>query len=239
MLKVLYEDNHLIAVFKPAGMLVQGDGTRDACLMDEVKKYLKETYHKPGNVFLGLLHRLDRPVSGIVLFAKTSKGASRLSEQFRNHKVKKIYQALVEGELKKKEETLVNFLIKDEGKNKVKVFDTNVAGSLRAELSYKVVTSTPLTPSYSRGGGSMIPSLDKRGLGRVATLVEIELKTGRPHQIRVQFAHGGHPLVGDVKYGASAALPDKSIALCAVRLTFRLATTEEWKTVEVKPKFEM
>jgi 23S rRNA pseudouridine1911/1915/1917 synthase len=157
---------------------------------------------------------LDRPVSGIVLFAKTSKGASRLSEQFRNHEVKKIYQALVEGELKKNEETLVNFLIKDEGKNKVKVFDTNVAGSLRAELSYKTISS------------------DGKN-----TLVEIELKTGRPHQIRAQFTHSGHPLVGDVKYGASAALPDKSIALCAVRLTFKLATSGEWKTVEVEPVF--
>ncbi len=215
-MKILYEDNHLIAVFKPAGMLVQGDETGDECLMDEVKKYLKETYHKPGNVFLGLLHRLDRPVSGIVLFAKTSKGASRLSEQFRNHEVKKIYQALVEGELKKSEETLVNFLIKDEGKNKVKVFDTNVGGSLRAELSYKTI---------SRDGKN--------------TLVEIELKTGRPHQIRAQFAHSGHPLVGDVKYGASAALPDKSIALCAVRLMFKLATSEELKTVEVEPDFKI
>ena len=111
-LKVLYEDNHLIAVFKPAGILVQGDKTGDFCLMDEVKKYLKEKYKKPGNVFLGLLHRLDRPVSGIILFSKTSKGASRLSEQFRNHEIKKEYQALVEGNLKKSKDTLINYLLR-------------------------------------------------------------------------------------------------------------------------------
>src|SRR3989338_1831079 len=122
-MEVLYEDNHLIAVFKPAGVLVQGDETGDVCLMDEVKKYLKEKYQKTGNVFLGLLHRLDRGVEGIVLFAKTSKGASRLSEQFRNHEVKKTYEALVEGKVKKTRDTLVNFLIKDEQKNVVQVFD--------------------------------------------------------------------------------------------------------------------
>ncbi|MFA6486687.1 MAG: pseudouridine synthase, partial [Candidatus Magasanikbacteria bacterium] len=116
-LKVLYEDNHLIAVFKPAGVLVQGDKTGDKCLMDDVKEYLKTKYQKPGNVFLGLLHRLDRPVSGVILFAKTSKGASRLSEQIREHQVSKIYHALVEGEPKKPKTTLVNWLVKDGNKN--------------------------------------------------------------------------------------------------------------------------
>jgi len=123
MVKVLYEDNHLIAVFKPAGILVQGDETGDECLMDEVKAYLKEKYNKPGQVFLGLLHRLDRPVSGVVLFAKTSKGATRLSEQIRNHSVKKTYQCLVEGKPKKEKGTLINWLRKDEQKNKTTVFD--------------------------------------------------------------------------------------------------------------------
>ena len=115
-IKVLYEDNHLIAVYKPAGILVQGDETGDKCLMDEVKKYLIEKYQKPGNVFLGLIHRLDRPVSGIILFAKTSKGASRLSEQFRAHKVKKIYYALVEGKPFMDSGTLIHYLKKDEQK---------------------------------------------------------------------------------------------------------------------------
>jgi len=127
-LKVLYEDNHLIAVYKPAGILTQGDRSKDVCMMDMVKDYLKEKYHKPYNVFLGLLHRLDRQVSGIVLFAKTSKGASRLSEQFRSRKVEKIYHAVVLGEPKQDREKLISFLKKNE-KEKIK----------RAELFYEVL----------------------------------------------------------------------------------------------------
>ncbi len=129
-LKVLYEDNHLIAVYKPAGILTQGDKSKDVCMMDMVKDYLKEKYHKPYNVFLGLLHRLDRQVSGIVLFAKTSKGASRLSEQFRSRKVEKIYHAVVLGEPKQDREKLVSFLKKNEKEN-IK----------RAELFYTVIAS--------------------------------------------------------------------------------------------------
>ena len=197
--KVLYEDNHLIAVFKPAGILVQGDSSNEECLMDQVKSYLKEKYHKPGNVFLGLIHRLDRPVSGIVLFAKTSKGASRLSEQFRNHTIKKIYQALIENRNSSPlpiTGTLINYLKKDSQKNKVAVFDNPTPEALRAELSYKVL---------------------EQHADRM--LVEIELKTGRPHQIRAQFAHAGHPLVGDAKYGALIPWTD-GIALCAIKLEF-------------------
>jgi 23S rRNA pseudouridine1911/1915/1917 synthase len=140
-LQVLYEDNHLIAVYKPAGLLVQADKTGDICLMDQVKEFLKEKYDKKGNVFLGLLHRLDQPVSGIVLFAKTTKGASRLSEQFRNHTIKKVYQALVEGKPEMPKATLVNYLKKNNEKNKVTVFDREVKDSLYAELSYKILKS--------------------------------------------------------------------------------------------------
>lgn len=214
MLKVLYEDNHLIAVYKPAGLLVQADKGGEKCLMDEVKEYLKEKYKKPGNVFLGLLHRLDRPVSGVVLFAKTSKGASRLSEQFRNHTIKKIYQAGVIGCPKKEKGTLINYLIKDETKNKVAIFDEEVPNSLRAELDYEVV--------------------DKKGDN---CIVRVVLKTGRPHQIRSQLAHIGCPIKGDLKYGASTALPDRSIALSAVSLTFETATTGEIKTVICQKKY--
>src|SRR3990167_4156078 len=121
-LRILYEDNHLIAVYKPAGVLVQGDETGDATLMDEVKYYLKQKYHKTGKVFLGLLHRLDRPVQGIILFAKTSKGASRLSEQFRKHEVEKMYHALVVGKPKKEKDTLVHFLKKDPQGNRTTVY---------------------------------------------------------------------------------------------------------------------
>lgn len=214
MVKVLYEDNHLIAVFKPAGILVQGDETKDECLMDQVKEYLKEKYHKPGQVFLGLLHRLDRPVSGVVLFAKTSKGAARLSEQIRTHKVEKIYNALIEGKLKNKKGTLINWILKNEKTNKVQVFDKETKDALYAELSYEVLK-------------------EKDG----KSLVKIILKTGRPHQIRAQFAHLGHPLVGDVKYGAKEALKDQSIALSAVSLTFKTATGDDNKTISIEPNF--
>ncbi len=213
-LKVLYEDNHLLAVYKPAGVLVQGDVGDERCLMDDVKDYLKTKYSKPGNVWLGLLHRLDRPVQGIVLFAKTSKGASRLSEQFRNHAVKKVYQALVIGKLPEKKGILVNWLKKEENKNKTTVFDFETPGALYAELSYQVKEAR-----------------DKYWL------VEIELKTGRSHQIRAQLAHIGCPIVGDLKYGAPESLPDKSIALAAVRLTFKLATVDEEKTIDVPASF--
>lgn len=213
-LKVLYEDNHLIAVFKPAGILVQGDKTGDVCLMDETKEYLKEKYNKPGNVFLGLLHRLDRPVSGIILFSKTSKGASRLSEQFRNHQVKKEYQALVEGNLNKSKDTLIDYLLHDEKTNKTQVLDKEKSGAQYAELDYEV--------------------LEKQGKN---TLLKINLKTGRHHQIRIQLSHIGHPIVGDKKYGAKTPYKEGQIALCAVSLAFQTATGDETKIITVKPSF--
>ena len=227
MLKVLYEDNHLIAVIKPAGVLVQGDITGDKCLMDEVKEYLKEKYNKPGNVFLGLLHRLDRPVSGVILFAKTSKGASRVSDQIRRHKLEKIYHALVLGVPKNKKDTLINWLEKDENKNFVTVYDEPTAIDLSAggkagderqyaELDYEVIKSN--------GKNSIL---------------KITLKTGRSHQIRSQLSHIGHPIVGDTKYGALSSLPDNSIALCATALTFATATGDETKTVAIEPPFTL
>ena len=202
---VLYEDNHVIAVYKPAGVLTQGDKSKDPCLMDEVKEYLKKKYKKPGNVFLGLVHRLDRPVSGIVLFAKTSKGASRLSEQFRDHTIEKTYHALVIG--KPDARTLVNYLTKDEARKKV---DVHAERGQRAELEYDVVAS------YGP-----------------YTLVKILLKTGRFHQIRAQFSFAGFPVLGDIKYGAPFALSDKSIALCATSLAFTLPTKDERKTISI------
>lgn len=209
-LRVLYEDNHLIAVYKPAGVLVQGDDTGDECLMDMVKQYLKEKYDKPGNVFLGLLHRLDRPVSGIVLFAKTSKGASRVSEQFRNHTIKKVYTALVEGSPHHQHVTLTHYLRKDEQKNKTTVFEKETPDASYAELSYVVINS-----------------------GSKTSLLQIELKTGRSHQIRAQLSHIGHPIVGDVKYGAKEIMPDGNISLVATELHFKTATGEEEKHIIV------
>jgi 23S rRNA pseudouridine1911/1915/1917 synthase len=203
-MKVLYEDNHLIAVYKPHGVLVQGDKSGDECLMDEVKNFLKEKYKKPGNVFLGLLHRLDRPVAGIVLFAKTSKGASRLSEQFRNHTVEKVYQALVEGKPEKSSGTLINWLRKDKEKNKVEVFDKEVQDSQRAELDYEVIKSA-----------------------NNQSLLKVILKTGRAHQIRAQLSRIGCPIVGDKKYGSKVEYKKGAIALSAVYLRFRSVVGEK------------
>ena len=205
VLTVLYEDNHVIAVCKPAGVLTQGDKSGDPSLINEVKKYLKEKYKKPGNVFLGLVHRLDRPVAGIVLFARTSKGASRLSEQLRNHTIEKTYHALVVG--KPDAKTLVNYLTKDKARKKADVQENT---GQRAELEYDVVAS------YGK-----------------YSLVKILLKTGRFHQIRAQFSFAGFPVLGDTKYGAPSALPDKSIALCATSIAFMLPTRDERKMVSI------
>jgi 23S rRNA pseudouridine1911/1915/1917 synthase len=209
-INVLYEDNHLIVVEKSAGMLVQGDKTGDLCLMDGVKKYLKEKYKKSGNVFLGLVHRLDRPVGGIVLFAKTSKGASRLSAQFREHEVEKYYFAVVEGKMEKFYGKIVSFIKKDEKKNIAEVFRQDTPGAKRAELFWEVVLSS-----------------------KKNTLLKIKLGTGRSHQIRAQLASIGHPILGDVKYGALDPLPERTIALFATSLSFRPATRDEKKIIEL------
>lgn len=194
---VLYEDNHLIIVAKQAGTLIDD-------LQEQVKMYLKEKYKKPGNVFLGMVHQLDRNVSGIVLFAKTSKGAARLSEQFRRHTIEKIYEARIENfDDLPDHGTLVNWLVHDEQKNITSVFDEEVPHSKYAELSYK----------------------------KLKDRVKIMLKTGRQHQIRVQFAYFGHPLVGDGKYGSKKVFEDRHIELCATELTFTTATGDEKKTI--------
>ena len=194
---VLYEDNHLIIVAKQAGTLIDD-------LQEQIKAYLKEKYKKPGNVFLGMVHQLDRNVAGVVLFAKTSKGAARLSEQFRRHTVEKVYEASVENfENLPDHGILINWLVHDENKNITSVFDEEVPNSKFAELSYKKNKDT----------------------------VKIILKTGRQHQIRAQFAHFGHPLVGDTKYGSKKTFEDKHIELCAVSLSFVTATGDEKKTI--------
>jgi 23S rRNA pseudouridine1911/1915/1917 synthase len=209
--KVLYEDNHLIAVWKDAGVLAQGDHSNEPSMMDEVKTYLREKYKKPGNVFLGLLHRLDRPVAGILLFAKTSKGASRLSEQFRERTLSKIYYAVIEGKLQKESGTLVNMIEKKEtmhGGRRAKITDR---GGDRAELSYETVRR-----------------------GSRYTLVRINLRTGKFHQIRAQFAAIKNPVAGDLKYNGhlSPLLKEGTIALAACQLSFKTATEERMITLK-------
>jgi len=211
MLEVLYEDNHLIAVWKPAGQLTQSDQTGDLTLADHTKKYLKEKYRKPGNVFLGILHRLDRPVSGIVLFAKTSKGAARLSLQIRNRDVQKTYRALVSGSLPSSGR-LINYILRDRRTNTVKIYHQPKPQALQAILSYQVLNHN-----------------------HQQSLIQIQLKTGRHHQIRAQLANFGHPIVGDKKYGSHVIYQPNTIALSAVALGFYTATTHQWKLISKIP----
>ncbi len=209
-LNVLYEDNHLIAIFKPAGLLSQGDRTGDLSALEVTKSWLKEKHKKPGNVFLGLIHRLDRPVSGVLVLAKTSKGASRLSEQFRTRKVIKIYRALLEGDLKVKDGELSHFI---DSESSLHPFITDEPGAgKRAELEFKTL---------KRHG-------DK-------TFVEVELKTGRKHQIRLQFSKIGHPIWGDLRYGSSAQ-EGTPLALVCYRLEFDHPTKPEVRCVIQVPE---
>ncbi|MDP2656364.1 MAG: RNA pseudouridine synthase [bacterium] len=209
-MKVLYEDNHCIIVYKPAGVLVQSDKTGDRTLGDDVKDYLKEKGNKPGEVFLGIVHRLDRPVDGIVIFAKTSKGASRLSAQLRNHEMEKVYLAWVDGVVLEREKTLKNYLVKDEQRNIVRAFSMPRPDSKEAILSYKVI-----------------------GYRGQTTLLEVQLQTGRSHQIRAQLAVIGHPIVGDEKYGSLLTREKGTIGLTASKLCFNLPVGGERKCIEI------
>lgn len=205
--KVLYEDNHIITVIKPAGVLSQGDGSDSPDILTILKAYIKEKYEKPGEVYLGLVHRLDRPVSGVMVFARTSKAASRLSEQIRQRKVDKIYRCVVDGVLEG-EGRLENYIYKDEARNMVAVTDTEKPGFKASYLDYKALSS-------------------KDGM----TLVEVKLGTGRSHQIRAQMAHSGYPLIGDQKYGKKD-IRTKDIALEAYKLSFEHPVKREFITFE-------
>ena len=194
---VVYEDNHLIIVSKTANEIVQGDKTGDVPLSETVKEYLREKYHKPGNVFIGVTHRLDRPVSGLVVFAKTSKALARMNELFRLGEVHKVYWALVREQPPAEEGELVHWLVRDEEKNKSRAYDRERPGSKRAVLHYRVI-----------------------GRSRSFYLLEVELLTGRHHQIRCQLAKIGCPIVGDLKYGSPRSCPDGGICLHARRVNF-------------------
>ncbi|RDY23008.1 RluA family pseudouridine synthase [Romboutsia maritimum] len=204
MIKVIYEDNHLLVVEKPVNILSQGDDTNDKDMVNLLKSYVKEKYNKPGNVFIGLLHRLDRPVGGVMVFAKTSKAASRLSEQVRNKTFKKTYRAVIHGNMKKGEDTLKDYLYKNKKTNMVSVVNKAHKDAKDAELSYKTLDS-------------------KQGF----SLVQIDLKTGRPHQIRVQFASRKHPLVGDQRYAQDINKVGQQICLWSYKIEINHPTTKE------------
>lgn len=194
---VLYEDNHIIIVNKTTSEIVQGDKTGDKPLSEIVKEWLKEKYNKPGNVFCGVTHRLDRPVSGIVVFAKTSKALSRMNEMFKNKDVKKTYWAIVKNTPKQAVGTLKHYLIKNEKQNKSYAHNTEKPGSKLAILHYKLISRS-----------------DKYNL------LEVDLETGRHHQIRVQLSQMGCPIKGDLKYGSDRSNPDGGISLHARKISF-------------------
>ena len=215
-MKVLYEDNHIIVVEKEPNIPSQADKTGDRDLLTMVKKYIKEKYDKPGEVYIGLVHRLDRPVGGIMVLARTSKAASRLSEQIRNKEFKKKYLAVVDGKLEQPKGTLENYLYKDERNNKSKVVTKEKKNAKFAKLDYELL-------NYD----------DKRNL----SLIKIDLHTGRHHQIRVQMANAGHSLYGDQKYGTRGK--NKLISLWAYEVSFLHPTKKEKLTITDYPDWTM
>ena len=210
-MQVLYEDNHIIIVYKQSGEIVQGDKTGDKPLSETIKEWIKEKYAKPGNVFLGVVHRLDRPVSGIVVFAKTSKALSRLNNMFRNGEVRKTYWAMVQTAPNMPEATLTNWLVRNEKQNKSYVYNNEMPNAKQAILKYKTIGQTE---HY--------------------TLLEVNLLTGRHHQIRCQLAAMGCPIKGDLKYGARRSNPDGSISLLSHKVGF-IHPVSKQKIVVVSP----
>ena len=196
-MEIVYEDNHLIIVYKHSGEIVQGDKTGDVPLSADVKCYLKEKYQKPGNVFLGVVHRLDRPVAGLVVFAKTSKALTRLNKMFRDGEVHKTYWAITKNLPPQPEDTLTDWLVRNEKQNKSYAYDHEVPHSKKAILKYRLI-----------------------GQSDYYCLLEVNLMTGRHHQIRCQLAHMGCPIKGDLKYGAQRSNPDGSICLLAHHVEF-------------------
>jgi len=211
-INIIYEDNHLLVVEKPANMLSQADSTGDEDLLTVLKNDLKVRHNKPGNVYLGLVHRLDRPVGGVMVFAKTSKSASRLSDQIRRGVFRKTYLAVTEGKLPEKSGRLEHYLKKDNNSNMVYVAGSESDGAKKAVLDYTVLE-------------------EREGL----SIVRITLHTGRPHQIRVQMAYSGAPLYGDMRYGKERSRPGVQIALWSYRIAFEHPTAKEMLEFESKP----
>lgn len=208
-MEIVYEDNHILVVNKTASEIVQGDKTGDLPLSEMVKRYLKEKYQKLGNVFVGVTHRLDRPVSGLVIFAKTSKALSRLNEMFKNGEVKKTYWAIVKECPKQEEAEITHYLIRNERQNKSYAYDREEKNAKRAVLRYKLIARSN---NYY--------------------LLEIDLKTGRHHQIRCQLAKIGSPIKGDLKYGFSRSNSDGSICLHARKIRFIHPVSKEMIELE-------
>ena len=216
-MEILYEDNHIIIVNKAPGEIVQGDKTGDTPLSEIIKNYLKEKYNKPGNVFCGVVHRIDRPVGGVVIFAKTSKALQRLNKMLREGEIHKTYWALVEGKPNPAEATLKNYLKSDGRINKTFISSVKDPEAKEASLSYSTLAE-----------------------GERYSLVEIHLHTGRKHQIRAQLSHAGHPIKGDLKYGAKRSNPDGSISLLARKISLIHPVSKQQIEIEapVPPLFQ-
>jgi len=214
-LLVLYEDNHLIAVKKEPGSIVQSDKTGDETLAEQVKAYIKRKYKKPGDVFLGIVHRLDRPVGGVIVFARTSKALTRMNELFREKKISKTYWAIVEEKPPREDGQLVNWLKKNQEKNRSRAYDIEVKESKKAELTYRLM-----------------------GRSKHYYYIEVHPKTGRHHQIRVQLAHLGCKIKGDVKYGAKRTNKDGSIHLFARSLSFIHPVKKEKLIIRSNPPMD-
>ena len=210
--RILYEDNHLIIINKLPGELVQGDESGDRTLADDVKAYLKEKYGKPGNVYLGIPHRLDRPTSGIVVYCRTDKALSRMTALFRTSDVKKTYWAIVDRAPERREGDLIHYITRSAANNKSIASAKETKGAKIAKLSYRLIASS-----------------DKYHL------LEIDLHTGRHHQIRVQLAHMGHPIIGDTKYNEERNGGRNGLGLCAGKLSFLHPKTGEKMEFQVKP----
>ena len=210
-LNILFLDNHLIAVAKPSGLPTQSESKDRPSLLELTRQWVKVEFRKPGKAYLGLVHRLDSPVAGAVIFARTSKAASRLSRQFRERSVKKFYRAIVEGRPQPECGDLTHYLRKEKSL-KATVFPRPAPDAKKAELAYAITKSLPNK-----------------------SVLEVELKTGRFHQIRAQLAFMGHPVIGDLKYGASSALPEKNIALYAEKLIFHHPVSDEEPAIECPP----
>ena len=215
-LQILFEDNHILIVNKRAGDITQGDKTGDKPLSDVVKEYIKDTYNKPGNVYLGVVHRLDRPTSGAIIFAKTSKSLERLNKMLRDKTIHKTYWAVVKNHPKKEKETLINFLKKNPKNNKSTAYPKEIDGSKKAILHYVILKKLE---RYS--------------------LLEIDLETGRHHQIRTQLATIGSPIKGDLKYGFDRSNKDGSIHLHARKIQFTHPVTKEQITIIAAPPNEV
>lgn len=214
MLDILYEDNHIIVVLKPQNTPTQGDSSQDPSMLSIVKDYIKEKYNKPGEAFLGLVHRLDRPTGGVMVFAKTSKAAARLTEQIKDGTMEKLYLTVVSGVPKNNREHLVNYLKKNEKNNTVSVVGQSVSDAKRAELEYKLISSS-----------------------NNLSLLQVNLFTGRSHQIRVQLKHIGMPVVADVKYGSTVGR-GSNLALWAYELKFVHPITKMEHTFRAFPPLD-